>query len=116
MELKEFISETLTQIAKGVKDAQDNVAPLGAKVNPANVASFHGDIPYCSGGGKSDGKMLCNIEFSVALTNDRTTANGSGIGILFGAVSLGGKHDASDKNTTLTSIKFNVVMELPKQG
>lgn len=34
MELREFISETLTQIAQGVKDAQSIVAELGAKVNP----------------------------------------------------------------------------------
>lgn len=116
MELKEFISETLTQIAEGVKDAQENVAPLGAKVNPANVSSFEGNAPHCKGAGTNHARVLCEVEFNVALTNDRTTANGSGIGILFGAVSLGGKHDASDKNTTLTSIKFNVVMELPKQG
>lgn len=35
MELKEYISETITQIAQGVKDAQKNVAELGVKVNPA---------------------------------------------------------------------------------
>lgn len=116
MELKEFISETLTQIAQGVKDAQNNVAELGAKVNPANVASFEGDIPHCKGSMKTPSKVLCDVEFSVALTNNSSTSTDSGIGILFGAVSLGGKHNTSDKDTSLNSIRFNVIMELPKQN
>lgn len=115
MELKEFISETLTQIAQGVKDAQSNVAELGAKVNPASVPNFQGDVPHCNGSGRTSTKVLCEVEFNVSLTNDTSTATGSGIGVLFGAVSLGGKHGTADKSTTLTSIRFNVVMELPKQ-
>ena len=115
MELKEFISETLTQIAQGVKDGQNNVAELGAKVNPANVPSFQGDVPHCSGGGKTPAKILCDVEFNVALTNDTSTSMGSGISVLFGAIGIGGKHCTSDKDTTLNSIRFNVIMELPKQ-
>lgn len=115
MKLKEFISETLTQIAQGVKEAQNNVAPLGAKVNPANVASFEGSVPHCRGTSTRPARVLCEVEFNVALTNDSSTSTGSGIGILFGAVSLAGKHGTSDKDTTLNSIRFNVIMELPKQ-
>lgn len=115
MELKEFISETLTQIAQGVKDAQSNVAELGAKVNPANVPSFQGNVPHCLGATNRPAKVLCDVEFNVALTNDTSTSMGSGISVLFGAIGIGGKHSMSDKDTMLNSIKFNVIMELPKQ-
>lgn len=115
MELKEFISETLTQIAQGVKDAQNNVVELGAKVNPTSVPNFQGDVPHCNGGGRIPTKVLCDVEFNVSLTNDTSTTTGSGISVLFGAIGIGGKHSTSDKDTTLNSIKFNVIMELPKQ-
>lgn len=115
MELKEFISETLTQIAQGVKEAQENVAGLGAKVNPSNVTSFEGNVPHCKGSPHSKGRVLCDVEFNVALTNDTSKASGSGIGVLFAGLSLGGRQSTSDKDTTLNSIKFNVIMELPTQ-
>lgn len=35
MDLKEFVRETLVQIATGVKDAQSDVRALGGIVNPA---------------------------------------------------------------------------------
>ena len=116
MELKEYISETLTQIAQGVKDAQANVAELGAKVNPANVPSFQGNVPHCLGATGRPAKVLCDIEFNVTLTNDTSTSKGTGIGVLFGAMSFGGKRESMDKDTTLNSIKFNVIMELPPQS
>lgn len=39
MDLKTFVSETLTQIAEGVQDAQQRIAQggSGASVNPENV-------------------------------------------------------------------------------
>ena len=115
MELKQFITETLTQIAQGVKDAQYNVSELGAKINPANVAGFEGNVPRTKGASHSKTRILCDVEFNVALTNDKSNSTGTGVGVLFGALNLGGKHENEDKNTELTSIRFNVIMELPTQ-
>lgn len=115
MELKEFISETLTQIAQGVKDAQGNVASLGAKVNPSNVGSFEGNVPHCKGTPSVKARLLCDVEFNVSLTDDKSSSSGAGISVLFGAFSINAGRNNADREVSLNSIKFNVVMELPKQ-
>lgn len=48
MDLKEFVRETLVQIATGVKDAQIDVRALGGIVNPAIQNPLKGGNFYFS--------------------------------------------------------------------
>lgn len=114
MELKDFISSTLTQIAEGVKDSQDKYKDLGGVVNPKGLRQVEGGIPY----GKTtpingDAFLLCNVQFEVSLTNDNSTSNTGGIGVLFGAISFGGKSGESENQTSLTKVSFNIPVKLP---
>lgn len=54
-------------------------------------------------------KVLCNVEFDLTLANHSATSTWSGIGIWFGTISLGDKHNSSNKDTSRTSIMFNVI-------
>jgi len=116
MELKDFISNTLTQIAEGVKDAQPKFKELGGAVNPEGFQQVSGDIPFVKQAALRDlAKMLCNVQFAVSLTSDNSSNSTGGVGVLFGAITVGGKSGNETKEQSLTSVKFNVPILLPAQ-
>jgi len=49
--LQDFITESLVQIAEGVKKAQEKAAPSGAKINPKEyVVQSDGTLQWNEGG------------------------------------------------------------------
>lgn len=114
MELKDFVTNTLVQIAEGVRNASEAYTRAGGDVMPSGFLQVEGGIPY----GKTtpiDGEasLLCNVAFDVTLTSENTTNNSGGIGVLFGAVSIGGKSGGEEREVSLTRVKFNVPVVLP---
>ena len=114
MELKDFVTITLTQIAEGVKNAQESYTGLGGVVNPKGLKMVEGGIPY----GKvtplnGEAVLLCNVQFEVSLTSGNTSNNAGGIGVLFGTFSIGGKSGEEERQTSFTKVKFNVPVKLP---
>ena len=114
MELKEFISSTLTQIADGVRDAQKHYSEIGGEVNPSNLARIQGNILQ---GTEStyNGKaiMLCNVHFDVALTSEKTSSGVGGIAVQLGGFSIGGKKNGTDTDSSLNRISFDIPVKLP---
>lgn len=116
MELKDFITNTLTQIAEGVKNSQESFKKLGGTVNPSGLRQISGDIPF----GKDtpiqgDAHLLCNVQFEVSLTSDNASNASGGIGVLFGSLSIGGKAGSENKEISLNKVKFNIPVTLPSQ-
>jgi hypothetical protein len=114
MELKEFVSETLKQIAEGVSEAQQMVKERGAIVNPKLVGDWregakHGLLLTVSG------KKASVVEYDVAVTVREEAGKKGGIGVLAGAIALGGQGQTSSENSSISRIKFNVTLELPSQ-
>jgi len=120
MDLRNFIKETLVQIAQGVDDAREALADSKAIVNPRNVAG--------SGSGGADSKVygylvtdnaknyrqvVQSISFDVAVSVAQGTETKGGVGLVVGPVVLGshGKSDAS--NTSMSRIQFRIPMVLP---
>ena len=85
MELKEFINNTLTQIAEGVQEAIDNSEGKGYLVSPA---------------GDKIGKS-CNIHFDIAVESE--TEGNASIKVIGGGIS---KRSAN-------RISFDLTMTLP---
>lgn len=121
MDLKTFVTETLTQIADGVKAAQEQQNDLGAIFSPKNSID--------------NGKMARNIElermtqnpdyrpldqlelieFDVALTISDNVHGGVKAGIEVMGVSLAGaKGDISHQNETVSRVKFSIVVRWPR--
>lgn len=116
MELKDFISDTLVQIAEGVKSAQSEYKSLGGKVNPSGMKQVNGDVAW----GKSipihgEASLLCEVKFEVALTSEEKDNNAGGIGVLFGALSIGGKSENQNNVSSITNVRFNIPVCLPQQ-
>jgi hypothetical protein len=112
MDLKEFVTQTLCQIAEGTKAAQDVVHASGGAVNPhlntgTEILSKAGFL------WSSDG-IATNVQFDVALTVTEGTGTKGGIGIFAGAVNLGSSGQSRAENTSISHVKFSVPLRLPK--
>jgi hypothetical protein len=118
MQLNEFISETLVQIAKGIDAANAQLADSTAKVNPLNVypidekysSTIYGHIQK---GGLAVNPVVHLIRFDVAVFAAEGKETKGGIGIMVGTIGLGtqGKSDASASTTS--RIQFGIPMLLP---
>ena len=115
MELKDFLSETLKQIIKGIQDAQEFVAKegQGAKVNPRNTT-----LKMDGSGQKQphDTKTMLpveRVEFDVAITASDSVDKSGGGGLRVWALNVGGQAGTSSENTTISRIRFGVPIVLP---
>ena len=117
MDLRNFIKETLVQIARGIEDASQALESTTAIVNPRNVVGAHGTTDSRVYGyvaeDKSYRQAVQSINFDVAISVAQGTETKGGIGLVVGAVALGsqGKSDAS--NTSQSRIQFTIPMVLP---
>ena len=112
MNLRDFISETISQIAEGVKDAQGQHVAHGARVNPrlttsADLAIKHGLI-------FSSGSAAQLVQFDVALTTIEGTGTKGGIGVFAGVVSLGSAGQSKTENSSISRVQFVVPLVLPE--
>ena len=119
MDLRNFIKETLVQIAQGIDEASQALGGTSAIVNPRNVVGAHGTNDAKVYGyvakDKNMRQAVQSINFDVAISVAEGTETKGGIGLMVGAVALGsqGKSDAS--NTSQSRIQFNIPMVLPTQ-
>lgn len=114
MQLKQFISETLIQIADGVSEAKPHFEELGGTVNPREFDEVTGEVisaKYRSG--RNNIRLLCNVQFEVALTSDNSTEGKAGIGVFWGEIGIGAKNAESARDVSFNKVKFNVPIQLP---
>lgn len=112
MDLRDFVSETLTQIVDGVKSSQDKAIESGAMVNPKLSTSWeqagkHGFLKI------GDGYAQI-VQFDVALSVTEGTGTKGGIGVFAGAINLGSSGQSNNENSSVSRVKFCVPLSLPK--
>lgn len=109
MDLETFISETLRQIVKGVKAAQEHEDCRGAEINP------RARVLVASSGDKVPGDASARqVEFDVAVTvSEGAEKQGKGnIGVA-SILGIGGQASSNMSNTSVSRIKFSVPVVLP---
>ena len=117
MELKEFVTHSLTDIIGGVIDAQELTKDTGAIINPA-----------MSGASKSDGVVYIDREtsetyhrsinmfdFDVAITASEGKGTKGIIMVVSGILSGAGQVSTSGESSEVSRIKFSVPVVLPYQ-
>jgi hypothetical protein len=118
MELNDFITTTLTQIATGVKEAQAFYKELGGAINPkgyglntSNKDTQH--IIKTPSSTVSHYDYVCNVDFEVALSESSASKTNGGLGVMLGAFTVGGKKGEEASQSALTKIKFTIPVILP---
>ena len=105
MELKEFITNVLLDIAEGVKEAQGKGMELGAVISP-NYKQTGYEMSY-------ESKPIRIVEFEVELSTE-TMNGGRGIGVsLANVASFKLDDNGGQRKNNATKIKFDVPIVLP---
>ena len=117
MDLRNFIKETLVQIAQGIEDASQALDPTTAIVNPWNVVGAHGTNDSKVYGYVDESReyrqAVQSINFDVAISIGQGTETKGGIGLVVGPVALGSQGKSDTTNASQSRIQFNIPMALP---
>ena len=111
MDLKEFIRDTLTQIAEGAAEAQVNISALGGEVAPSIRTGTYMELGK-HGLLSAENGYAHMVEFDVALTASEGTGTKGGIGVFLGAVTLGSGGESKSESSSLSRIKFSIPISL----
>ena len=107
MELKDFIRDTLVEIAIGVQEAQEPVQQAGGLAVPTKTD------PSMTVYAKQAVTPFQLVEFDVVLTSGETKAGKAGIGVFFASVGVGGQKKSETTAGSQTRVKFAVPLKLP---
>lgn len=118
MELKDFVASALTQIAKGIEIADNELKETSAIINPKNVnlnhsANADGYGFLVSNPEKEKYRKVEKIDFDVAVTVSEGSESKGGIGIVVGAIGLGSQGRSEVGSSATSRIKFSVPIVLP---
>jgi len=111
MELKEFISETLIQIAEGVTDAQKRLRDAGSAAIINTNMTETSDGHLVTGGRRRPVEF---VDFDVAVTASNENEKKAGGGIVVASllkIEAGGKSNQSTGSES--RIKFKIPMSFP---
>lgn len=116
MDLKTFVTETLTQIADGIKAAQEQQEKRGAIFSPCHYT--YGKKAFLStdaNGNHNNSNELQAVDFDVALTVSNNVSGGAKAGLeVMGVSLLGAKAEVAQQNETVSHVKFNVFVSWPR--
>ena len=110
MDLKEFISTTLTQVVEGVKAAQGG--DLGDHISP-RIQDNEADYKGHSIVSPMRGPLLTIVDFDVAVTASESGGADAGIRVAVWGVGGGVEGSRASENIAVNRIKFSVPVALP---
>jgi len=113
--LKEFMSETLRQIAEAtIEIAADGSGAGGASVNPVFEGSFVGPAATAGYLHDANGNIVINVDFDIAVTAEEKEKADARVGVkVLSFVTAGGEVGAENSVGTVSRIKFRLPMALP---
>jgi hypothetical protein len=113
MELKDFISATLSGIVEGVVEAQSKVKGLGAHVNPGGlmraVASASSDAIWDN----QTNNLARVVRFDIALNVEQGTGTQAKVGVVAGIFGLEAGGESQSKKVAVHRVEFAVPVLFP---
>lgn len=118
MNLQTFISETISQITKGIEVASEQLKGTSAIVSPRSVCGLGDKDTKCYGWlDESENpqykRVVEEIEFNVALTIVEGKETKGGIGIMVGGIGIGSQGKSENENASVSRIHFRIPLVLP---
>jgi len=105
IELSDFVNETLVQIIKGVKQAQEYSSKYeDGEINP---------VARTRDGLSQSGLSIHKVQFDIAITASQGEGAKAKIGVLSGIIGLGAEAEIKQSNITQNRIKFDVPITYP---
>lgn len=99
IELREYVSQVLTEIASGSQDAKEDLKEIGATVNDhLRLTSV---------------KQVTEVKFDVSISTSIKKKKGGKAGIFVGNLGVGGDIENSSTNGSVGRIQFSIMLHLP---
>ena len=122
MDLKDFIANSLTQIAEGILQASEALADTDAEVNPTNV-NLHSSTSQVYGSTrkpeedstKFQYRLIERVSFDVAVTTEGSTTGKAGIKVGVASFGLNTGGELTDKTGQASRIQFAIPMVFPSK-
>ncbi|EHK5112018.1 TPA: hypothetical protein NG611_004530 [Vibrio parahaemolyticus] len=115
MNLEDFISQSLSQIARGIEKANKELEDSQALVSPEGVTGVKRESKY--GSLQVDANTwlkVSEISFDVAVTATSGTESGGRLGISVSGINIGANGKSNHGDTSESRIQFSVPMVLPQ--
>lgn len=100
IKLKDFISETLSEIVEGVVEAQGRVLRFGAQVSPVHRGHPHGP-------------RVESVEFDIQVATSDASKTKQGVGVFVVSLGAGIQGQTDATQSSAGRIRFHVWLELP---
>ncbi len=117
MDLKEFISVSLSQIAEGIIDANDKLKDKGAFVNPNAVQAYSNDAKAfgrLNADFKDHLQLVELVSFDVAVQVESGAQTGGGLKISIASIGVGAEGSSSESHSSDSRIRFQIPMVYPQ--
>lgn len=108
MELKDFISQTLSQICQGIESARQNTQSSGAVIAPRM------DNETTASLNQAKSRSAQMIHFEVLLENREEAGKNGGLKVAAGFFSVGGKANNKEAAAHTHKVSFDVPVMWPE--
>ncbi|WP_070092797.1 protease inhibitor I9 family protein [Pseudomonas monteilii] len=122
MDLKDFIANSLTQIAEGILQASEALADTDAEVNPTKIETYSNSAQgYARTLKPEDARSLSRtriverVSFDVAVTTEGETKGNAGLKVGIASFGLNAGGGITDKTGQASRIQFTIPMVFPSK-
>ena len=114
MEIKDYIAETLVQIAEGIKEAQNRLKDEDVVVNPGKTFGSPGN--YWIGKGQKHGSVIRRVqevEMKVGVVSSEEATGDGGAKVRLGVFNLGVGIEEKGVERNENYVKFSIPVSFP---
>lgn len=111
MELKDYISETISNVILGIKDAQKKIEKSGGYINPVIQRYGNNESKHLARGART----IEEVEFEIVLKLEEAQGSGAKINVFSGLFGGSIKAQSQESNQSMNKIKFSVPIAYPQQ-
>lgn len=116
LDLQTFIKNSLVQIMRGCKEAQDELHSSHARICPRI------EVPFLDGGGASQhalgetgtNRLVQTVDFDVAVTATEETETKGGIGVMTAIINAGSAGQSGKSSESVSRLKFSIPVCYPE--
>jgi hypothetical protein len=116
MDLEHFIRDVLKGVMAGIAGVDSDAKQLRAIVNPPRFQEACEDYQIGDKPKLERVAQIHNIDFDVAVTVESADCSDAGARIAVMGVGVGGKLEATNKNSSVSRVKFSLPVILPSAG
>jgi hypothetical protein len=120
MDLKDFVKESIVQIAKGIEEANSELSESQAMVNPLyiranseNAQVYGRTMQRDDGYAEPDSKVVEKVSFDVAVVAESGEQGSAGAKLSIASIGFGVNGQTESSNKSESRIKFSIPVVYP---